>query len=50
MKRLPRLAGAPAALDLMLTGRTIDARARRGLGIADECVPERIVENTVRGI
>ncbi len=50
MKRLPRLAGAPAALDLMLTGRTIDARRAKRLGIADECVPARIMENTVRGI
>jgi 3-hydroxyacyl-CoA dehydrogenase/enoyl-CoA hydratase/3-hydroxybutyryl-CoA epimerase len=50
MKRLPRLVGAPAALDLMLTGRTIDARRARKLGLADECVPARIMENTVRGI
>jgi 3-hydroxyacyl-CoA dehydrogenase/enoyl-CoA hydratase/3-hydroxybutyryl-CoA epimerase len=50
MKRLPRLAGAPAALDLMLTGKTIDARRAKKLGIADECVPPRIVENTVRGV
>ena len=50
MKRLPRLAGAPAALDLMLTGRTIDARRAKRLGIADECVPPRIMENTARGI
>ena len=50
MKRLPRLAGAPAALDLMLTGRTIDARRAKKLGIADECVPARIMENTVRGL
>ena len=50
MKRLPRLAGAPAALDLMLTGRTIDARRAKKLGIADECVPARIMENTVRGV
>jgi 3-hydroxyacyl-CoA dehydrogenase/enoyl-CoA hydratase/3-hydroxybutyryl-CoA epimerase len=50
MKRLPRLAGAPAALDLMLTGRTIDARRARRIGVADECVPARIMENTVRGI
>jgi 3-hydroxyacyl-CoA dehydrogenase/enoyl-CoA hydratase/3-hydroxybutyryl-CoA epimerase len=50
MKRLPRLAGAPAALDLMLTGRTIDARRAKRLGIADECVPARIMENTVRGL
>ena len=28
IKRLPRLTGAPAALDLLLTGRTIDARRR----------------------
>src|SRR5206468_1445607 len=50
MKRLPRLAGAPAALDLMLTGKTIDARRAKQLGIADECVPPRIMENTVRGM
>ena len=50
MKRLPRLAGAPAALDLMLTGKTIDARRAKRLGIADECVPARIMENAARGI
>ena len=50
MKRLPRVAGAPAALDLMLTGKTIDARRAKQLGIADECVPPRIMENTVRGM
>ena len=26
IRRLPRLAGGPAALDLLLTGRTVDAR------------------------
>ncbi len=50
MKRLPRLAGAPAALDLLLTGKTIDARRAKKLGIADECVPVRIMENTARGV
>ena len=50
MKRLPRFTGAPAALDLMLTGRTIDARRAKRLGLADECVPARIMENTARGI
>ena len=50
IKRLPRLAGAPAALDLLLTGKTIDARRARSLGIADECVPARIMENTARGV
>jgi|KBSSwiStaDraftv2_1062776.scaffolds.fasta_scaffold02179_13 3-hydroxyacyl-CoA dehydrogenase/enoyl-CoA hydratase/3-hydroxybutyryl-CoA epimerase len=50
IKRLPRLIGAPAALDLLLTGKTIDARRAKKLGIADECVPVRIMENTVRGV
>ena len=50
MRRLPRLAGAPAALDLLLSGRTIDARRAKRLGIADECVPLRIMMNTARGM
>ncbi len=50
MRRLPRLAGAPPALDLLLTGRTIDARRAKKLGIADECVPPRIMMNTARGV
>ena len=50
IKRLPRLTGAPAALDLLLTGRTIDARRAKKLGIADECVPVRIMDNTARGV
>lgn len=50
IKRLPKLAGAPAALDLLLTGKTIDARRAKTLGIADECVPLRIMENTARGM
>jgi 3-hydroxyacyl-CoA dehydrogenase/enoyl-CoA hydratase/3-hydroxybutyryl-CoA epimerase len=50
IRRLPRLIGAPAALDLLLTGRTIDARRAKRLGIADECVPPRVMENTARGV
>jgi 3-hydroxyacyl-CoA dehydrogenase/enoyl-CoA hydratase/3-hydroxybutyryl-CoA epimerase len=50
IRRLPRVAGAPAALDLMLTGKTVDARRAKKLGIADECVPERIMMNTARGM
>jgi 3-hydroxyacyl-CoA dehydrogenase/enoyl-CoA hydratase/3-hydroxybutyryl-CoA epimerase len=50
IKRLPRLVGAPAALDLMLSGRTVDARAAKRMGLVDEAVPERIMENTVRGM
>ena len=50
IRRLPRLTGAPAALDLLLTGKTIDARRAKRMGIADECVPVRIMENTARGV
>jgi 3-hydroxyacyl-CoA dehydrogenase/enoyl-CoA hydratase/3-hydroxybutyryl-CoA epimerase len=50
LKRLPLLIGAPAALDLMLTGKTVDARRARKLGIVDEAVPARIMENTARGV
>src|SRR5207245_10981560 len=50
IKPLPRLIGAPVALDLLLSGKTIDARRARKLGLADECVPVRIMENAARGI
>ncbi len=50
MRRLPRLTGAPAALDLLLTGKTIDARRAKQLGIADECVPARVMLNAARGV
>jgi 3-hydroxyacyl-CoA dehydrogenase/enoyl-CoA hydratase/3-hydroxybutyryl-CoA epimerase len=50
MMRLPKLTGAPAALDLMLTGKTVDARKAKQLGIVDEAVPPRIMENTARGV
>ena len=48
--RLPRLVGAPAALDMMLTGKTVDARRAKRIGLADECVPARIMQNTARGM
>jgi 3-hydroxyacyl-CoA dehydrogenase / enoyl-CoA hydratase / 3-hydroxybutyryl-CoA epimerase len=50
IKRLPRLVGAPAALDMLLTGRTVDARRAQKLGLVDEAVPARIAENTVAGV
>ncbi|HEV8501268.1 MAG TPA: 3-hydroxyacyl-CoA dehydrogenase NAD-binding domain-containing protein [Casimicrobiaceae bacterium] len=50
IQRLPRLVGAPAALDLLLTGKTIDARRARALGLVDEAVPPRIVDNTIAGM
>jgi 3-hydroxyacyl-CoA dehydrogenase/enoyl-CoA hydratase/3-hydroxybutyryl-CoA epimerase len=50
IKRLPRLVGAPAALDLLLTGKTIDARRAKRLGLVDEAVPVRIADNAVAGM
>ena len=50
IKRLPRLIGGPAALDLLLTGKSVDARKAKALGLVDESVPARIMEHTVRGV
>ena len=36
--RLPRLVGAPAAFDLMLTGRSVSAQAARAMGLVDKLV------------
>src|SRR3546814_7028048 len=38
--RLPRLGGAPAAVDMMLTGRTLSASAAQAIGLADKVVDE----------
>jgi 3-hydroxyacyl-CoA dehydrogenase / enoyl-CoA hydratase / 3-hydroxybutyryl-CoA epimerase len=38
MLRLPKLIGAPAALDILLTGRNTDAKKAKKLGLADACV------------
>lgn len=45
--RLPRLIGAPKAMDLILTGRTIDARAAAKIGLVDATIPERDAERAV---
>lgn len=42
-QRLPRLIGAQAALDLILTGRAIRAQKARKLGLVDEVVPPPIL-------
>ena len=34
--RLPQLVGAPAAMDMMLTGRALSAKAARGIGLVDK--------------
>jgi len=46
--RLPRLVGAPAAFDMMLTGRTLSASAARGIGLVDKVVePGQLLEAAV---
>ncbi|MEM9069931.1 MAG: fatty acid oxidation complex subunit alpha FadJ [Myxococcota bacterium] len=42
-QRLPALIGVQAALDLMLTGKQIDARKAKKLGLVDETVAPSIV-------
>src|SRR5262245_17264565 len=46
--RLPRIVGPSAALDMMLTGRSVDARRAKKIGLVDDCVPPRVMENAAR--
>lgn len=48
MLRLPQIVGPAAALDMMLTGKNIDAKRGKKMGLADECVPPRVMENAAR--
>src|SRR5688572_3686311 len=50
MEWLPQRVGPAAAMDLLLTGKTIDARRAKRIGLADQAVPRRIFENTARMI
>lgn len=50
MKRLPELIGPPAALDMMLTGKTVDARRAKSLGLVDLAVAPRVMEVSARGL
>lgn len=44
-QRLPRLVGAPAALDLILTGRSVTAREALRIGLVDAIAPpERLAD------
>ncbi len=48
MLRLPRRIGAAAALDMMLTGKSVDARRALRLGLADALVPPRLMVRAAR--
>src|SRR6187200_1021122 len=49
-KRMPRLIGAAPALDLMLTGKSVDGRKAKRLGLVDAVTPRRHFENAARRI
>jgi 3-hydroxyacyl-CoA dehydrogenase/enoyl-CoA hydratase/3-hydroxybutyryl-CoA epimerase len=44
--RLPRLIGAPAAMDLMLTGRSVSASAARAMGLVDKVAAPAVLLDT----
>jgi 3-hydroxyacyl-CoA dehydrogenase/enoyl-CoA hydratase/3-hydroxybutyryl-CoA epimerase len=46
--RLPRVVGPTAALDMMMTGRSVDARRAKRMGLVDASVPPRVMENSAR--
>lgn len=48
MLRLPQRVGPAAALDMMLTGRAVDGKKARKMGLADDCVPPRVMEMAAR--
>jgi 3-hydroxyacyl-CoA dehydrogenase/enoyl-CoA hydratase/3-hydroxybutyryl-CoA epimerase len=45
---LPKLVGPAAGLDMVLTGRAVDARRAKKIGLVTEAVPLRVLENTAR--
>ncbi len=45
---LPKLIGPAAAMDLLLSGKAVDAKRARRMGLVDQAVPLRILENTAR--
>ena len=48
MLRLPQRVGPAAGLEMMLSGRTVDAVKARKMGLADACVPPRVMEVAAR--
>jgi len=45
---LPKLIGPTAALDMLLTGRAVDAKRAKRMGLVDQAAPLRVFENTAR--
>jgi 3-hydroxyacyl-CoA dehydrogenase/enoyl-CoA hydratase/3-hydroxybutyryl-CoA epimerase len=45
---LPKLVGPAAAFDMILTGKSVDAKRAKRMGLVDQAVPLRILENTAR--
>lgn len=50
MLRLPQRVGPQAALDMMLTGKSIDAQRAKRMGLADECVPPRVMVSAAKAM
>src|SRR5688500_4516866 len=48
--RLPRLIGAPAAMDLMLTGRSLSAKSALAMGLVDRVVDPPLLLETALGL
>ena len=48
--RLPRLVGAPAAFDMMLTGRALSAKAARNIGLVDKVAEPALLVDTAAGL
>ena len=48
--RLPRLVGAPAAMDMMLTGRTLSASAARAMGLVDRLAEPALLEDAAAAL
>jgi 3-hydroxyacyl-CoA dehydrogenase/enoyl-CoA hydratase/3-hydroxybutyryl-CoA epimerase len=46
--RMPRLIGAPAAMDMMLSGRTVNARAAKKMGIVDKITAQRHLKRAAK--
>jgi enoyl-CoA hydratase/carnithine racemase len=45
---LPKLVGPGPAFDMLLTGKSLDAKRAKRIGLVDQAVPLRILENTAR--